>query len=79
MGITNVRPVRFTITFSDDFPLERVDGMLESDFMGIGKTYRANHPRVVILKPFRDAYEVALATLNELKEHGALTFVQHFR
>jgi hypothetical protein len=29
---------RFTVTFGKDFPGERVDGMLESDFMGWGKT-----------------------------------------
>jgi hypothetical protein len=71
------RPVRFTITFSKDFPAERVDGMLESDFMGWGKTYRGKDRNVLVLSPFPDApYEKVKATLDELTAGGALTYVE---
>jgi hypothetical protein len=79
MGVTNIRPVWFTVTFCDEHALENVDGMLTTDFMGIGKTYRLDNPHTVSLRPFPELYEVAIATLEEMREFGILTFVEKFR
>ena len=67
------------MTFCDRHAAKNVHGMLSTDFMGLGKTYRIDDPNVVVLRPFRDRYETAIATLEEMKERGILTFVQQFR
>ena len=54
--------------------------MLESDFMGWGKTYRGKDRNVLVLAPFPDApYEKVKATLDELRTGGALTYVEEPR
>jgi hypothetical protein len=79
VGISNARPVWFTVTFADSFPADLLDGMFNTNFVGLGEIYRQDNPRILVLKPFRNSYGVALETLEELQSHGALTFVQHFR
>jgi hypothetical protein len=78
VGISNIRPVRFTVTFCDQHALDNVERMLNSDFIGLGKTYGLGNPRALVLRPFQDMYETARVTLEELRDHGALTFVEEF-
>jgi hypothetical protein len=52
--------------------------MLRTDFLGLGQVYRADNPCVLVLRPFPHMYDVARATLEELQEVGALTFVEEF-
>jgi len=70
--------VRFTVTFIAQRAEEDVAGMLRSDFIGLGKVYQASDPRVLVLRPFSNMYDVARETLEELREVGALTFVEEF-
>jgi len=78
VGVSNIRPVRFTVTFIAQRAEEDVAGMLRSDFIGLGKVYQASDPRVLVLRPFSNMYDVARETLEELREVGALTFVEEF-
>jgi len=57
--------------------MELVEGMLETDFMGWGKTYSGSNPRVLFLYPFPKAsYEDVKCTLDELQSGGAITYVE---
>ena len=70
--------MRFTVTFSDRYADRNVDGMLGTDFISLGEVYQAQDSRVLVLRPFPKMYEVAKSTLEELREVGALTFVEEF-
>ena len=78
MGISTIRPVRYTVTFTGEHALKDVETMLTSNFIGLGKTYRVSE-RVLILRPFPDvSLSDARETLEELRGVGALTFVEDF-
>jgi hypothetical protein len=71
---------RIVVTFEEKFPTEMVEGMLESDFMGLGKTYAGNDRRVLFLYPFPNvSYAVVKETLDELRAGGELTYVEDYR
>jgi len=68
---------RFTITFCGQDALEHVQRMLNSDFVGLGKTYGGTDPRVVFLYPFPQISETLIKeTLDELQSVGAITYVE---
>lgn len=51
--------------------------MLETDFMGMGKTYCGKDPRVIFLHPFPHvSNEVVKETLDELQAGGELTYIE---
>jgi len=71
---------RFVITFQDQYPLDMVDGMLRTDFMGLGKAFGGKEPRVVFLYPFAHVSEVVIKeTLDELQAVGELTYIEEHR
>jgi hypothetical protein len=76
MGVSTTRSVRYTVTFTDEHAAKNMEGMLESNFIGLGQTYRVNE-RVLILRPFPGVAD-ARETLEELRSVGALTFVEEF-
>jgi hypothetical protein len=68
---------RFVVTFRDQ---EDADGMLKTDFIGLGKTHSGNDPKVLFLRPFAHVSKaVLMETLDELRAAGALTYVEENR
>jgi hypothetical protein len=78
VGVSNIRPVRFTVTFNDRYADRNVDGMLRTNFIGLGEVYQGQDARVVVLRPFPKMYDATKSTLEELREVGALSFVEEF-
>jgi hypothetical protein len=71
---------RFVVTFQEEFPMELIQGMLESNFMGLGKTFSGKDPRILFLYPFPDVANTVLkSTLDELQTGGDLTYVEEHR
>jgi hypothetical protein len=71
---------RFVITFQDQHARDNVDGMLESNFIGLGETYRGKDSKVLYLHPFPHITDAVLKeTLDELKAVGALTYTEELR
>jgi len=71
---------RFVVTFRDQYALRNVDGLLNTDFIGLGKTYCGRDPKVLFLYPFPHISDVVLKqTLDELAAVGALTYVEETR
>jgi len=75
-----MKPRRLIVTFKEQYPSELVDGMLESNFMGLGKTYSGKDPRTLFLYPFPEVSERVLReTLDEMQAAGELTYIEDDR
>jgi hypothetical protein len=71
------KPRKFIVTFRDQ---EDADGMLRSDFIGLGKAHSGKDLKVVVLHPFPHVSDADLKeTLEELRSVGALTYVEDRR
>jgi hypothetical protein len=70
-------PIRFTITFTDQLEMELLDSFVENGFLGYGDVCRLDSPRVMCLRPYRSSQYLAVkSTLDELRDGGALTYVE---
>lgn len=76
MTMTTTLPRRIVVTFQDTFPKHVVDGMAETNFVGLAETYRGDDPKVLFVFPIPDRFEALKATLDELQAGGALTYVE---
>lgn len=71
---------RIVVTYRDEHALANVQQMLDSEFMGLGKVYCGEDPRVLFLHPFPHIDDaVVRETLNELQSVGALTYAEEVR
>ena len=68
-------PITIKVTFHDHVPIRLVDGMVETDWTGLCKTYRGDHARALLLRPSAEQYPDVKFSLEELRSEGALTFV----
>lgn len=60
--------------------MKSVDLARQSNFISFGKVFSTDNPRVLLLYPDSDLPEDVLTeTLNELRDGGALTYVEEFR
>jgi hypothetical protein len=67
------------VTFTDRFGDDMIDGLLESDFIGMGTVYRRDERRVLFVRPNMNAYQILIEQLTAWKEDGLLTFVEESR
>lgn len=72
-------PPLIKVTFAVTFPVDLVDGMLETDFVGLSNVYRKDDARVLYLQPTAEKYRTVLEQLKELEAEGALTYVEENR
>lgn len=71
---------RFVVTYVDQRALKNVEGMLDSEFMGLGKVHCGKDPTVLFLYPFPHITDAMVKeTLDELQSVGALTYVEEVR
>lgn len=67
------------VTFKEHFPLEMVDGFLQSDFVGLGTVYKRDDPRVLYVRPKPECQELLIEQLTVWEREGALSFVEEIR
>lgn len=78
--MTGNQPRRFVVTYRDEHALDNVQEMLKSEFMGLGRVYCGEDPKVVFLHPFPHVADAVLReTLDELQSVGALTYAEEVR
>jgi hypothetical protein len=53
-----------------------VDRIWETDFVGLGTTYRRDDPRVLYLIPTSQQYPDLRAQLEQMEREGALSFIE---
>lgn len=65
------------VTFTDAFPSDVIQAMLETDFLGLGTTY-SREGRVLYVQPFVERYAVLKEQLEVWKREGGLSFTEEF-
>ena len=66
----------FKVTFKEDFPVELVHMLRDTEFVGLSAAYSDENPRVLYLKPTIEQHAELKAQLQELEREGALSFVE---
>lgn len=67
------------MTFKEHFPLEMVDGFLQSEFIGLGTVYRRDDQRVLYVRPKPDCQSLLIEQLSIWEREGMLSFVEETR
>lgn len=74
-----VIPATIKVTFKDHFPLDLIELMVQSEFVGLGVSHHGQDQRVLYVQPSPERYRDLKAQLEELEREGALSFVEEFK
>jgi hypothetical protein len=69
-------PAVFKVTFKEHFPLEVVNRIWETDFVGLGTAYRRGDPRLLYVIPTSQNYPDLRKQLEQMQRDGALSFTE---
>lgn len=72
-------PRLIKVTFKEHFPIELIDSMVESEFLGLGTAYRRDDLRVLYVQPDSERYLVLKEQLDVWEREGACSFVEELK
>jgi len=73
-------PRLIKVIFTEHFPIDLVDSLLENNFLSLGSTaYRHEERRVIYVRPIPECYSVLIEQLDAWKREGQLSYAEEVR